>query len=129
MHAGTPTAMAYPQTVSSEPAHVRGCFTCSQRFRGVRGGVFSVCMRPTVNWLLGGIDVAGDTERIEKDIAKAREDLAATLDTLAVRANPKRLADDAKTSVVAVLNKPAVKYALAGVGVVVVAIVIRKVTT
>ncbi len=72
--------------------------------------------------------MADETERIEQQIAQAREDLAATLDQLADRANPQRLADDAKARAVAVLDTPAVKYTLAGVGVLVVVGVIRKVT-
>lgn len=71
--------------------------------------------------------MAGDTDRIEQDIAKAREDLANTLDALADRANPQRIADDAKGVALATLNKPAVKYSLAGVGAVIVVLVIRKV--
>ncbi|QTI71419.1 DUF3618 domain-containing protein [Gordonia sp. L191] len=71
--------------------------------------------------------MAGDTDRIEQDIAKAREDLAHTLDALAERANPQRLAGDAKSAALAFLNTPAVKYTLAGVGSVVVVLVIRKV--
>jgi hypothetical protein len=68
-----------------------------------------------------------DTERIEQEIAAAREDLAKTLDALAVRANPQRLADDAKTRALAVLNSPAVKYTLIGAGVVVGIVVVRKI--
>jgi hypothetical protein len=72
--------------------------------------------------------VAGDTERIEQDIAQAREDLAKTLDALADRANPQRLADDAKNKALATLSLPAVRYALAGVGVLVAVVVVRKIT-
>lgn len=71
--------------------------------------------------------MAGDTDRIEQDIAKAREDLANTLDALAVRANPQRLADDAKGAALSFLTKPPVMYTLAGVGSVVVVLIIRKV--
>ncbi|MCF8588367.1 MULTISPECIES: DUF3618 domain-containing protein [Gordonia] len=71
--------------------------------------------------------MAGDTERIEKDIAQAREDLAKTLDQLAVKANPQRLADDAKTKALAIANTPAVKYGAAGVGALVLVVVIRKI--
>ncbi len=77
--------------------------------------------------LPGEDHVAGDTERIEQDIAQAREDLAKTLDTLAERVSPQRIAADAKSTLVSTLNTPAVKFALAGVGVVIVAVVIRKV--
>ncbi|GAB88216.1 DUF3618 domain-containing protein [Gordonia rhizosphera] len=72
--------------------------------------------------------MAGDTERIEQEIAQAREDLAKTLDALAERTSPQRLADDLKTKVVATLNTPAVKFGLAGVGVLVMVIVVRKIT-
>ena len=68
-----------------------------------------------------------DTERIEQEIAAAREDLAKTLGALAVRAHPQRLADDAKTRALAVLNSPAVKYTLIGAGVVVGIVVVRKI--
>ncbi|MDL9938513.1 DUF3618 domain-containing protein [Gordonia sp. ABSL1-1] len=73
--------------------------------------------------------MAGDTERIEQDIAKAREDLAATLDQLAARANPQRLADDAKSKAIATLSQPPVKYTIAGVGALVLILVIRKVVS
>ncbi len=61
--------------------------------------------------------MAKDTEHIEQQIAQAREDLASTLDQLADRANPQRLADDAKSRAIATLNTPAVKYTVVGVGV------------
>lgn len=70
-----------------------------------------------------------DTERIEQEIAAAREDLAKTLDALAVRANPQRLADDAKTRAIAALSSPAVKYTLIGAGVVVSIVIVRKIVT
>ena len=71
--------------------------------------------------------MGGDTERIEQDIARAREDLANTLDALAERANPQRLAEDAKAKALVTLNQPVVKYSLAGVGVLVVVLLVRKV--
>ncbi|MCF8569398.1 DUF3618 domain-containing protein [Gordonia sp. HY002] len=69
--------------------------------------------------------MAGDTERIEKDIAQAREELAKTLDQLAVKGNPQRLAGEAKTKAMAVVQKPAVKYGAAGVGALVVAVIVK----
>lgn len=60
--------------------------------------------------------VADDTERIEAEIEAARNQLASTLDELAVRANPKRLVASTKESVVTRLSEPEVKYALMGVG-------------
>lgn len=68
-----------------------------------------------------------ETQRIEQQIAQAREELATTLDQLAERANPQRLADDAKTKAVAVVSSPPVKYTLIGVGVLVVVLLIRKI--
>ncbi|GAC83319.1 DUF3618 domain-containing protein [Gordonia paraffinivorans] len=73
--------------------------------------------------------MAGDTERIEQEIAKAREDLANTLDALAERANPQRLADDAKSRALATLQTPAVKYTIAGVGALVLVLVVRKIVS
>lgn len=70
--------------------------------------------------------MADDTERIEQQIAQAREDLASTLDQLADRANPQRLADDAKARAVETLKKPAVKYPLIGAGALVAVLAIRK---
>ncbi|MGV9826636.1 MULTISPECIES: DUF3618 domain-containing protein [unclassified Gordonia (in: high G+C Gram-positive bacteria)] len=71
--------------------------------------------------------MAGDTDRIEQDIVQAREDLANTLDTLAERVSPDRLASDAKSTVKAFLGKPAVKYSLAAAGALVVVVVVRKI--
>jgi len=66
-----------------------------------------------------------DPEAIKQDIATARDGLALTVDSLAERANPQRLADDLKSAVLRFLKKPAVAATLAGVGVVTVVIVVR----
>ena len=58
-----------------------------------------------------------DPEVIKAEIAAARDRLAVTVDTLAERANPQRLADDAKATALEFLNQPKVKAAIAGVGV------------
>ncbi|MFQ6398086.1 DUF3618 domain-containing protein [Nocardia sp. KC 131] len=71
--------------------------------------------------------MARDTERIEQDIEAARTRLASTLDELAVRADPQRIADDTKHMVLAKLNKPKVKYSLIGAGAVVVGLVLFKI--
>jgi len=68
--------------------------------------------------------VARDTESIERDIERAREELAATLDELAAR--PKRMADSFKETVMATVQKPAVQYGLISTGVAVVGVVIIK---
>lgn len=66
-----------------------------------------------------------DPEVIKQEIATARDRLASTVDILAERANPQRLADDVKTSVLRFLKQPAVAAALAGVGVLTVVVIIR----
>lgn len=68
-----------------------------------------------------------DPEDIKKEIDQARNQLAATVDSLAVRANPQRLAEDAKARVVAFVRKPAVTVSLAGIGVLTVVLVIRRI--
>jgi hypothetical protein len=68
-----------------------------------------------------------DPEAIKRDIDVARDQLAATVDSLAERANPRRLADDLKARVIGFVQKPAVMVALAGVGVVVAVVVVRRV--
>jgi hypothetical protein len=71
--------------------------------------------------------VARDTERIERDIEAARTRLASTLDELAVRADPHRIADDTKQIVVAKLNEPKVKYSLIGAAAVIVGLVLFRI--
>ncbi|MET7767216.1 DUF3618 domain-containing protein [Nocardia sp. NPDC005366] len=71
--------------------------------------------------------MARDTDRIERDIEEARTRLASTLDEIAVRADPQRIADDTKHLVLAKLNEPKVKYSLIGAGAVVVGLVLLKI--
>ena len=68
-----------------------------------------------------------DPDAIKQEIDAARDQLAATVDSLAERANPRRLADDIKAHVIAFVTKPAVAASLAGVGVLVVVVVVRRV--
>jgi hypothetical protein len=70
--------------------------------------------------------VAKDTESIEREIEAARNRLASTLDELAVRADPQRIADKTKHAVLAKFNEPKVKYSLIGAGAVVVAVTLVK---
>jgi hypothetical protein len=67
-----------------------------------------------------------DPDTIKREIDEARDQLATTVDALAVRANPRRLADDAKASLVAFVKKPVVAVSLAGVGTVVLVVLIRR---
>ncbi|MDF0529698.1 DUF3618 domain-containing protein [Tsukamurella sp. 8F] len=69
-----------------------------------------------------------DTESIERDIERAREQLASTLDQLGERADPKKLVDTAKTQAVSTVTKPPVLAAAAGVGVLVALFVASRVT-
>jgi hypothetical protein len=68
-----------------------------------------------------------DPEAIKQEIDIARDQLASTVDSLAERANPRRLADDLKVRVIGFVTKPAVAVTLAGIGSVVVFVVIRRV--
>jgi hypothetical protein len=68
-----------------------------------------------------------DPDTIKQEIDLAREQLAATVDSLAERANPRRLADDVKTRVIEFLNKPIVTVSLTGAGVVAVIVVIHRI--
>jgi len=68
-----------------------------------------------------------DPDDIMKDIDQARDQLASTVDSLAERAHPRRIADDAKATVVRFLKKPAVMVSLAGLGVVVVLVAVFKI--
>ena len=67
-----------------------------------------------------------DPEVIKAEIAQARDRLVVTVDSLAERANPKRVADDVKSAVLRFVKQPAVAAALAGVGVITVVIVVRS---
>jgi len=70
--------------------------------------------------------VARDPDTIEREIEKARNALASTLDELGTKANPQRLADAAKSSVRSKLDEPKVKYALIGAGALIGVLLLRK---
>ncbi|MCT7660535.1 DUF3618 domain-containing protein [Mycobacterium deserti] len=55
-----------------------------------------------------------DPDTIKRDIDQARDQLALTVDSLAERANPRRIADDVKSGVLRFAQKPAVIASLAG---------------
>ena len=55
----------------------------------------------------------------------ARDRLALTVDSLAERTNPQRLADDLKSALLRFVKKPAVTATLMGVGAVTVVIIVR----
>jgi hypothetical protein len=68
-----------------------------------------------------------DPEAIKQEIDQARDQLAATVDTLTERASPRRLADDAKAAVMGFVKKPAVTLSLLGLGTLAAVLVIRKI--
>jgi hypothetical protein len=68
-----------------------------------------------------------DPDTIKRDIDQARDQLASTVDTLAERANPSRLANDFKAGLLRFVKKPAVAVSLAGVGAFAIVLVIRRI--
>jgi hypothetical protein len=73
-------------------------------------------------------DVADrDPDTIKQEIDLARDQLAATVDSLAERANPRRIADDVKTRVIEFVKKPVVAGSLVAFGALTVVIVVRRV--
>jgi hypothetical protein len=68
-----------------------------------------------------------DPETIKQDIDQARNQLASTVDSLAERANPRRIADDVKAGLVRFVKRPAVAMSLAGLGAVAIAVVVYRV--
>jgi hypothetical protein len=73
------------------------------------------------------VDVADrDPDTIKQEIDQARDKLALTVDSLAERANPRRLADDLKSGLMRFVKQPVVAASLAGVGAVAVVLVVRR---
>jgi Protein of unknown function (DUF3618) len=68
-----------------------------------------------------------DPDTIKQEIDQARDQLASTVDSLAERANPRRLADDAKARAIGFVKKPAVAVSLAGIVALVAALAVRKI--
>ncbi|CAN3130042.1 DUF3618 domain-containing protein [Mycobacterium sp. smrl_JER01] len=68
-----------------------------------------------------------DPDTIKAEIDQAREQLAITVDSLTVRANPRRIADDLKAGMIRFVTKPQVAISLAGVGVVIVVLTVRRI--
>ncbi len=67
-----------------------------------------------------------DPDTIKQEIDQARDQLAVTVDNLAERANPRRIADDVKSGVIRFVKKPPVAMSLAGIGAVLVVLAVRK---
>jgi hypothetical protein len=70
--------------------------------------------------------MARDADTIERDIEKARDALAATLQEIGTRADPKRLVEAGKEQVEATMGNPTVRYSLMGLGALIVLVLSRK---
>lgn len=70
--------------------------------------------------------MARDPDAIQRDIEKAREALAGTLDELSTRADPKQFVESGRASLQEKLDDPRVRYALIGAGALVAVAVVRK---
>jgi Protein of unknown function (DUF3618) len=68
-----------------------------------------------------------DPEVIKQEIDIARDQLAATVDSLTERANPRRIASDLRVAVITFVKRPPVMFTLVGVGTLSVVLVIRRV--
>lgn len=68
-----------------------------------------------------------DPEVIKQEIDQARDQLAATVDSLSARANPRRILHDIQVATITFLKKPPVAIALIGIGTLSVVVVIRRV--
>jgi hypothetical protein len=70
--------------------------------------------------------VARDPDTIQREIEKARDALASTLDQLSTQANPKRLVAGARAGALSRLNDPRVKYPLIGIAALIVLLLLRR---
>ena len=70
--------------------------------------------------------MARDPDTIQREIEKARDALADSLDALSDRANPKHLVDSGRESVQARLADPKIRYSLMAVGAFVAFALLRK---
>jgi len=73
--------------------------------------------------------VAGErsADEIQRDIEKARAGLAESVDQLAYRTNPKRVADNAKITLRAKANSPEGRIVIGVTGGLVVLLIIRRI--
>ena len=71
--------------------------------------------------------MARDPDTIQREIERSRDALAANLDVLSARVNPKKLADDGRQAAAARLADPRIKYALIGLGALVVVALVRSI--
>lgn len=67
-----------------------------------------------------------DPDTIKAEIDEAREQLASTVDSLAERANPSRVAEDLKAGVIRFVKQPPVAMSLAAAGALVLVLTVRR---
>jgi hypothetical protein len=70
--------------------------------------------------------VVRDAETIQAEIERARDSLAAAVDELTTRANPKRVVEEGRLTLTATLAEPKVKYSLIAVGALVGLVILRR---
>jgi hypothetical protein len=71
--------------------------------------------------------VERSADDIQRDIEQARAGLAETVDQLAYRTNPKRLADEAKQSLLEKANSPQGRIAIGVTGSLIVLLIVRRI--
>ncbi|WP_353650947.1 DUF3618 domain-containing protein [Nakamurella sp. A5-74] len=71
--------------------------------------------------------MARDVKTIQAEIERARDALGVAVDEITDRTNPKNVAERTKQTLRATLADPKVKFPLIGVGVLVVALVVRRI--
>ena len=67
-----------------------------------------------------------DAETIQAEIERARDSLATAVDELTTRANPKRVIEQGRKTVLDTLAEPRVKYSLIAVGALLAVVVVRR---
>lgn len=70
--------------------------------------------------------MARDPEAIQRDIDRARDALAVTLDELGTRANPQRFVDAGRQEMSETFNRPVVRYSLIAVAALIVFGLLRR---
>ena len=73
--------------------------------------------------------MARSIDAIQRDIERSRNQLAKTLDELAVRADPKNLAEDARGQISDILRDPKVQLVIGGITAGVVALVALSISS
>jgi hypothetical protein len=68
-----------------------------------------------------------DAEQIQRDIEKARVSLASSVDQIVYRTNPKRVAENAKTTLMQKALTPQGKAVIGGAGAIVVILIVRRI--